>query len=230
MFIVYRAYAGETDKAGPLRPDWFNKFKCWASFWKEFSSCDVAVLWDGECSGDFYDYIKSTGVKVENHSQMGNRNSLLKTYELLKNSQDNIVGAVEDDYLFLPGCLDVLMEGFEIGFPMITLYEHPSRYLNPQEDHSYKKEEIYLGRNNYWRSVESTTGTCFFKKSIFDLLYQKLLHYNINDRMFFRDVLQNNIRLFSPMPGWATHVCIDRGINLMSPFTDWWLFNNSIVL
>mgnify|MGYP001561443072 CR=1 FL=1 len=228
MFIVYRAYAGETDgDLSSLRPNWFSKFNCWESFWNEFCSVDVVVLWDGECSGKFYEHIKMSGVKIFNFGKLGNKGSLEKTYQLLKNSNDKTVCTVEDDFLFVPGCRDVLLEGFRMGFYMMTPYEHMDRYLWPHNDYSFGKEHIYLGTKCYYRSVESTTGTCFFRKLTFDFLYDKLIEFNVNDRAFFRYAFSQGIRLFSPMPGYASHVCVDRGINLMGPFVNWEQLNKS---
>lgn len=230
MTIVYRAYVGETDgNLSILRPSWFSKFKCWKSFWDCFGGkVEIIVLWDGEMTGKFFDYIKSFNPNIVNYGKIGNKGGLFKTYELLKESKNEIVATVEDDYLILPECLDIVKEGFNYGFSMFTPYEHPERTMFPNHDICWGKEEIYLGRNCYFRSVESTTGTCFFKKSMFDKLYDKLVSFNVNDRPFFRDCYKNGIRLYSCMPSYATHVCQDRGINLMGPFIDWEKFNSTI--
>ena len=232
--IIYRAYAGETEgNLSRFRPSWFSKFNCWRSFWDEFgniSDIKISVLWDGECNGTFYDYIKSFGVEIIGFGKIGNKGGLLKTYKLLKETDTQIVATVEDDYLILPECLDTIQEGFSYGFLIYTPYEHQDRYFQPSRDISWGKEEIYKGTKCYHRSVESTTGTCFFKKTTFDKVYDKLVYYNINDRPFFRDCYQNGIRIYSPMPGYATHVCIDNNINLMSPFINWEKFNSTIKL
>lgn len=232
--IIYRAYAGETEgNLSRFRPNWFSKFNCWKSFWAEFgniSDIKISVLWDGECNGGFYDYIKSFGVKIINFGKIGNKEGLLKTYELLKQTDTQIVATHEDDYLVLPGCLNAIQEGFGYGFPIFCTYEHPDRFLIPSTDVSWGKEEIYKGNNCYFRSVESTTGTCFFTKPIFDKVYDKLVQHNVNDRSFFRNCYYNGIRLYSTSPGYSTHVCIDGNSNLMSPFIDWKNFNSTIKL
>ena len=230
--IIYRTYSGETDgNLNRFRPTWFSKFRCWKSFWDEFGKkTDVIVLWDGEPFGELYEYIKSFGPKIFNYGKLGNLKSLLKTYELLKILNTNVIATVEDDFLIFPECLDVLQEGFCMGFPMMSTYEHIDRYDLPSHDVSFGKDEIYKGSRCYFRSVESTTGTCFFRKNIFDSLYNKLITYNVNDREFFRDCYFNGFRLYSSMPGYSTHVCIDNGKNLMSPFIDWEAFSNSIIL
>lgn len=231
MKIVYRAYAGETDgNLNRLRPPWFSKFNCWKSFWNEFGGkAKITVVWDGEPRGQFYDYINSFNPEIFSYPTMGNKQSLLETYKILKQSKDSIKATVEDDFLILPGCHDVIKEGFTFGFKMLTPYEHMDRYFLPSNDESWGREEIYLGRKNYWRSVESTTCTCFFDGGTFDNLYDKLVSYNLNDRPFFRDCLKNKIRLYSPMPASATH-CVEKPVNLMSPFIDWEEFSKSIVL
>lgn len=233
LTIVYRAYAGETDgKLNPVRPPWFDKFKCFKSFINEFGEkSKIIVLWDGEEMGVFYDYLKCHHIEIRCYGKIGNKGTLLKTYDILKEENTDIVCAWEDDYLVRGGCHKVVMEGFKMGCYMLTPYEHMDRYDYPQLDVSYGREYIYIGEQNYWRSVESTTGSCFFRKDIYDsLLYSKLLEHHVNDRSFFREMFSKNIRLFSPMPGYATHLCIDRGINLMSPFVDWQAVNGSIVL
>ncbi|MEK6883644.1 MAG: hypothetical protein AABY22_28710, partial [Nanoarchaeota archaeon] len=164
LTIVYRAYAGETDgKLNRMRPEWFSKFKCWKSFWDVFGKkTNVIVLWDGEMEGKFFDYIKSFSPIIVNYGKIGNQGGLFQTYELLRESKSDIVATCEDDYYILPECLDIILEGFDYGFPMFTPYEHPDRFILPNQDVSWSKEEIYKGRNCYFRSVESTTGTCFF--------------------------------------------------------------------
>lgn len=233
LTIVYRAYAGETDgKLNPVRTEWFSKFKCFKSFINEFGGkSKIIVLWDGEPEGDFYNYIKNSNVEIQNYGKLGNKDSLLKTYDILKQESCDMVGAMEDDYLFRKDCQEVIEEGYKMGFPLIAPYDCRERYLAPKEDHSFGQEYIFMGKKNYWRSCESTTGSCFFNKTLYDhILFDKLKLYNVNDRSFFRDILKSGTRLFSTMPGFSTHVCVDRGVNLMSPFVDWRAVNNSIVL
>ena len=234
LTIVYRAYAGETDgKLNPVRPQWFNKFKCYKSFYDEFGGkSKIIVLWDGEPEGDFYDYIKNSNVEIRNYGKLGNKDSLLKTYDILKQEEScDMVGTIEDDYLFRKDCQEVIKEGYKMGFSLIAPYECRERYIAPEKDHSFGREYIFMGEKNYWRSVESNTGSCFFNKTLYDnVLFDKLKLHNVNDRPFFREILKDGIRLFSPMPGYSTHICIDRGVNLMSPFVDWEAVNSSIQL
>lgn len=126
LSVVYRAYIGETDgKLNSVRPPWFDKFKCWRSFYNEFGGkSKIIVIWDGEPEGSFYEYIKSFDVEISNYGKMGNKGTLIKTYEILKQEIADVLCTWEDDYLVRSGCYEAIEEGFLLGFKLITPYEH----------------------------------------------------------------------------------------------------------
>jgi hypothetical protein len=136
---------------------------------------------------------------------------------------NDIVLILEDDYLFLSGGLQLWIKACGSIDGFVSPFDHPDRYYR-NDDSFFHKTQISLHNGIHFRTVESTTGVVggryqFFKKSAF---IRKLPRFHVwffwperllgrelpsIDRVFYRRIyLLLKIRLYSPIPGFATHL------------------------
>jgi hypothetical protein len=172
----------------------------------------------------------SEGFDVNDHlgkwPKFGGMGNLCRVHEYIlskKHEDDDVILILEDDYLFRAGgfgdwvssCLN--LNGF------VSPFDHPDRYIR-NDDFFFHKLEIRFSGNSHFRTIESNTSVVggryiFFKKSAFlrkiprlhlwffwpgRLLGRELPSI---DRVFYRRaLLWLKIKLFSPIPGFATHL------------------------
>jgi hypothetical protein len=144
---------------------------------------------------------------------------------------DEGVYLLEDDYLHLPKCREVLMEGLQIG-NYATLYDCVDKYIpasqggNPLiDDSGGEVTRVVLTKSSHFKLANSTTCTFAttprqlkedwetWKKWCFATPEQK----HPNDFQCFLDLREQGRALVSPLPGLSTH-CEPY---LLSPLTDW---------
>jgi len=223
--IIYRACNSEwnsTDRAG--RPPYFckkNNFNTLINFvFKEILSlgktCELHVLFDGENS-EFLDYISSFNFVILHRINVKNNSvSLNETYKIADQINSSNFYFVEDDYLHRQGAGRILCEGLD-KFGLITLYDHMDRYTR-NDDITKGKDEIQLTHSSHWRTSESTTCTWAASKEIYEKVNHRAKNLLLYDREFFRqNYLQNQIRLWVPIPGYSSHVHDPY----QSPLVDW---------
>ena len=226
LTVIYRACGSEMKQIKPERPSWFNKLNCWINFYHTFKDKDTEIrfVYDGDESF-LSDLVleKYKDVKFHTLMEKDNKGSLLFCYQLASNLDSDAFYFVEDDYLHAPDAARILKEGV-FNLDLVTLYDHPDRYIAPTTDISFGHETILAGEYCHWRTAESTTCTVAMKKSFFEYIKNDLIHYcksgvnAPNDREFYRFIYkEKKRRLWTPMPGRSTH-CIS---NLLSPYQAW---------
>ena len=233
MVILYRAsnYELDSNTFKSNRPSWFSKQKCFKSIMDAFHSSnrqadqyEMHAIIDGP-RGELSEYIES--FKHANARQInanGNAACLSQVYDIYLNEFcGRDVYFVEDDYLHLPYSLSMLQDGIE-RFKLVTGYDHTDRYTRT-DDATFQQESIALGSTCHWRTAESTTCTWATKGGEWGKkMVQIAKQYLLEDRAFFRHLINSEIRLYTPMPGCTTHMNAFQ----LSPFTDWQAFNNSL--
>lgn len=233
MVILYRAsnYELEPCSFKSNRPAWFSKKKCFKSILNAFDAAfqlgsqhELHVVLDGP-PGELSDYIESfKHANVRQISANGNAACLSQVYDIYLNEfSGRDVYFVEDDYLHLPHSLDMIQDGIE-RFSLVTGYDHTDRYMRI-DDATFQQESIALGSICHWRTAESTTCTWATKGGEWGTRMVNIAkQYLLEDRAFFRYLINSEIRLYTPMPGCTTHMNAFQ----LSPFTDWQAFNNSL--
>jgi hypothetical protein len=126
--------------------------------------------------------------------------------------------------LHRPNSNSILEEGLN-KFGLITLYDHLDRYT-VSDDITKNCESIALTNSCYWRTAESTTCTWACKRETWEEIKDDAKKFNLNDRGFFRHLIQKNIRLWSPIKAYSTH-CMSH---LLSPLIDWKKVNNEYII
>jgi hypothetical protein len=210
------------------RPYWFSKINCFESLYQNFVIKDeykIYCIQDGE--DDELTYLIKSKDKIERFINI-NYKSNAASLDFCLNYADNIKEGdyyfVEDDFLHRPNSNSILEEGLN-KFGLITLYDHLDRYT-VSDDITKNCESIALTNSCYWRTAESTTCTWACKRETWEEIKDDAKKFNLNDRGFFRHLIQKNIRLWSPIKAYSTH-CMSH---LLSPLIDWKKVNNEYII
>ncbi len=224
--IIYRGCGKETgsDPYRLSRPSWFSKCMCYKSVWdmtdSDPSSFSMHVIYDGERS-PLLDYIESMRVsdgaiyKMSCSSGDDKYYSIKFAYEEADKLTGDWIYFVEDDYLHAPDAARVMLEGAN-KFELLSLYDHLDRYTR-SDDRTIGKESVDLTHSCHWRTAESTCHTWACSRKLWNEIKHIAKSHGPNDRSFFYELINNNVRLWTPIPARSTH-CM-RGY--MSPMVDW---------
>lgn len=168
--IAYRIYPG-ISKTPAVFPD--NKFKlselCISSLSDSLKSIDYkiwAIL--DNCPSEYKDLFNKyfTNIEFIETNAIGNALTFKKQLEMLleQNFSENVYFA-EDDYFYLPNCMQQLLDFIESEHKpdFVTPYDHLDYYT--LDFHKHKKEIINY--NGYsWRTENTTCMTFLTKKEI----------------------------------------------------------------
>ena len=226
--IIYKTCEKELNKSEfkDERPEWYDKKKCFSSFYKSLSKCsqdiDVHVVFDGNIDGDFATFIKShEGINFISVDIKSMYKANQYCYQLAEGLDFDYCYFLEDDYLHREDAISVLVDGLQHfdDKHVLSLYDHPDRYTR-DDDLTKDKESVFALPSGHWRTGESTTHTfALSKKTLMDNkdIFNTEAFYT-NDRDLFRALYtQRGIRLVTPLPGRSTH----GNKYFLSPYTNW---------
>jgi hypothetical protein len=182
----------------------------------------------------------------------GNLIEVLNFISTKNHKDDDIILILEDDYLFQKNGLRNWINSCKVIDGFVSPFDHPDRYYR-NDDLFFRKTDLLVFCNWHFRNVESTTSVVggkykYFKKTAYlrkiprfhiwffwpGRLLGKELHSI--DRVFYRRAyFFLRVKLFSPIPGFATHLSrfikpeksnvIKKGASLpdtqLSPAVDW---------
>lgn len=154
---------------------------------------------------------------------MGNLSKVSEYISSKNHNDDDIVLLLEDDYLFRNGGFKKWVQACHEIDGFVSPFDHPDRYYR-KDDQFWKKAEIILACNMHFRTSESTTSvvggkSLYFRKTA---VLRKIPRFHVwffwpervfgkelpsIDRVFYRRAyFWLRIRLYSPIPGLATHL------------------------
>lgn len=233
--IIYRCCDAELNvvEFKGVRPSWFNKLKCFRSYWDEYEKhkkdYDFLVVHDGDKKG-FYEYITGKTNNIVKINYKSNNRSLYETFDIAEQGftgkNYKCVHFIEDDFLSRAGFLQTVQRGAE-HFGLVTGFDHLDRYKR-SDDASFGKEYIAFlkSTNCHWRTAESTTCTWSCSKDVWNIIQPVARKHGLEDREFFRELINQKIRLWTPIPGYSTTL----DVNTFSPGIDWKQVNDLITL
>jgi hypothetical protein len=206
MKIIYRI----SDNGYPKeKPEYINNENCLNNALRVFKDEDWLIIADGY-SGKLPD-VEIMEVSVGHGAGTFN----LALDQALTYDDDEIVYFLEDDYLHLPDAQKIIKEGFELGYPFVTVYDHPSLYRDSEET------RIFITKSCHWKLAPSTTMT--FAAEVGSLKkYELPMRINTarkhpKDKAMFQAMSTNGPVLVTSIPGYATH----GETAYLSPLTDW---------
>ena len=222
--IIYRISDNRYDKE---KPDYINNENCLRNATKTFKNSNFKVIADNISleTESMINSIYGCNLTVDKFS-VGNGAgtfNLALDYALTL-PDDSIVYFLENDYLHRPESEKILEESFVLGIPYVTLYDHPDKYYTIKDNMMYRSGEstcVFLTESCHWKFTNSTTMT--FATKVVDLKqdistfrkYTSTTHPF--DYEMWTELVNNNRRIISPLPGYSTH-----GESLyLSPLYDW---------
>jgi hypothetical protein len=214
-----------------IKPSYINNENCLANFTNIFEQyIDYIHIIADNISETTYEmitkYIPTSNISMVNIGH-GAGTFNLALNQSLSYDDDEIIYFVENDYLHKPGSLDILLEGFTIGFPYVTLYDHPDKYMdpiiggNPLCTGRAENTRVYLSQSCHWKITNSTTMTFAAKvatlKKDLPVLKKWTSGTHPDDYQLFLELLSKNQFVISSIPGYATH----GETKWLSPLTKW---------
>ena len=226
MRVIYRISDAGYSK---VKPDYITNEACLANAVKVFDDCEWSIIADN-VSKETSDMIEK--YKSKDHILYVNEGNGAATFnialdEALKMDDNDTVYFLENDYLHKPDSRVIIEEGFELGAKFVSLYDHPDKYLSPEQGgNPYCKggaedTRVYLTDSVHWKITNSTTMTFAAEvktlKENESILRNHTSGTHPNDFQMFLELRENNKLLVTPIPGYATH----GETAWLSPLTDW---------
>lgn len=214
------------------KPTYINNENCLKNFTSVFSNhvSKLYIIADNVC----YDtlnmikkYTEEKNIDIVSIGHGAGTFNLALNKALCFDDKD-IVYFVENDYLHKPNSDQILLEGFELSFPFVCLYDHPDKYIcssmggNPLCYGGAENTRVYLTKNCHWKITNSTTMTFAakvesLKKNEHILRKWTNINHYPDDFKMFLELREQKQYLVSPIPGFSTH----GEVEWLSPLTDW---------
>ena len=226
MKIIYRISDAGYNK---VKPDYIDNEKCLANAVKVFEDADWSIIADNisEETNNMIQKYKSRDhinyVSVGHGAGTFN----LALDEALTYDNNEIVYFIENDYLHKPNSQKILEEGFTLGASFVALYDHPDKYLSPENGgNPYCKggaedTRVYLTDSCHWKITNSTTMTFASKVSTLkkneSILRKWTSSTHPDDFQMFLELRKNNELLITSLPGYSTH----GETKWLTPLNDW---------
>jgi len=226
MRVIYRISDSGYNK---VKPDYINNENCLANATKEFDDSIWSVIADNvsvDTNNIIQRYVTRDCIL---YTEKGNGAATfnLALDEALTYDDDEIVYFIENDYLHKPGSQKIIQEAFELGASFVSLYDHPDKYIGPEQGgNPYCKggaedTRVYKTDSVHWKITNSTTMTFAAKvstlKSNEAILRKHTSGTHPNDFQMFLELREANKLLITPIPGYSTH----GETAWLSPFTNW---------
>jgi glycosyltransferase involved in cell wall biosynthesis len=226
MKIIYRISDAGYNK---VKPDYITNENCLENFVNVFSNDNLYIIADN-CSKDTLQmitkYIHPNSIETVSVGHGAGTFNLALDYALTL-PDNEIVYFVENDYLHKPGADKIILEGFNLGASFVSPYDHPDKYMipenggNPYCEGGAEDTRVYLTDSCHWKITNSTTMTFASKvstlKRIESILKKHTVGTHPNDFHMFLELRENNELLITPIPGYSTH----GETAWLSPLTDW---------
>lgn len=226
MRIIYRISDAGYNK---VKPDYINNEACLANAVNVFDDCEWSIIADNvsEETNDMIQKYKSRDHILYVDKGNGAATFNIALDEALKMNDNDTVYFLENDYLHKPDSRVIIEEGLSLGSKFVSLYDHPDKYLSPEQGgNPYCKggaedTRVYLTDSVHWKITNSTTMTFAAQVSTLRKNEKILRHHTSgthpNDFQMFLELRYAKELLVTPIPGYATH----GETAWLSPLTDW---------
>ena len=226
MKIIYRISDAGYSK---VKPEYVNNESCLKNFVSIFGNQNLHVIADN-CSEDtlkmITKYVHPNSIETVSVGHgAGTFNLALDM--ALGFDDETIVYFVENDYLHKPGSDKVLVEGMQLGYGYVSLYDHPDKYINKQNGGNPFIEDggevtrVMLTNSAHWKLTNSTTMT--FASTVGTLREDESILREFTKGSYPRDfemflaLRENQKGLLTPIPGYSTH----GETAWLTPLIDW---------
>jgi hypothetical protein len=156
MRIIYRISDAGYNK---VKPDYINNENCLANALKAFKEANWSIIADNvsiETNDMIQKHISRDHIfYVEKGNGAATFNLALD--EALTYDDDEIVYFIENDYVHKPESQKILEEGFKLGASFVALYDHPDKYITPEDGGNpycqggAEDTRVYLTDSCHWK-------------------------------------------------------------------------------
>jgi hypothetical protein len=226
MKIIYRISDSGYNK---IKPDYINNEACLLNALDMFSTeqHDWLVIADN-VSKETKQMIEKYVINIKYVSVGHGAGTFNLALDVaLEYEDDEIVYFIENDYLHKLNSPKIIEEGLKLRAAFVSLYDHPDKYLSPENggnpycEGGAEDTRVYLTESTHWKITNSTTMTFAAKVSTLKeneaILRKHTSGKHPNDFPMFLELRKNNKLLITPLPGYATH----GETAWLSPLTDW---------
>ena len=228
MKIIYRISDAGYNK---VKPSYINNENCLKNALQVFptSEYDWSIIADNvseETNDMIQKYISRDHILYASVGH-GAGTFNLALDEALQSPDDEVIYFIENDYLHKPNSGNIFEEGFDLGASFISLYDHPDKYMGPDQggnpycEGGAEDTRVYLTNSCHWKITNSTTMTFAAKVSTLKQTESILRKWtngtHPNDFSMFLELREQNELLITPMPGYSTH----GETAWLSPLTNW---------
>lgn len=151
----------------------------------------------------------------------GNGHTMKRVYEQVEQKAVDLWYHVEDDYLHMPEAIEDMIDSVMQFEPMVNKLVA----INPHDDIWRYTKQVYpsyllLGPHRHYRTVKHTTYTCLGSAALYKKyknIFQDLVNLTIKnegwveDRSINKIWEQEDVVLFSPIPGLGFHIMDESG-------------------
>ena len=214
MKIIYRISDSGYNK---VKPNYINNENCLANAVKIFKNADWSIIADN-ISDETNNMIQKYKSRDHIHyTSIGHGAGTfnLALDEALGYKDDEIIYFIENDYLHKPNSQAIIEEGFSLGASFVSLYDHPDKYITPENggnpycNGGAEDTRVYLTKSCHWKITNSTTMTFAAKVSTLKKVEKTLRDYTTGtypqDFRMFLDLRNKGELLITPIPGYSTH-------------------------
>lgn len=153
-------------------------------------------------------------------SEMGINGTAVEQFTRAEMDDDELILFQECDYFYREGIGKDMEDGIkELG--LVSPYDHRNFYID-KAIHS-DTVELQLINDVHWRSTERNTMTFGVRGDVFREHAHLFKHYGYLDDQIWYDLWMFGIKMFVPIPSFATHCVTDY----LAPSVDWSYLWNS---
>jgi len=162
--------------------------------------------------------------KQKTQETFSNLASLLQCFEIGKETGEDLIFFVEDDYLHLETMLEEMISTYERVSSQVgkDIFMCPADY--PYLYMSNEKTNILIGDKRHWRTINKTLCTFLTSKKLLDLYWQNFLK-NCEDRhdpfeKYINEIYKNEFCI-SPLRSLSVHLTNINSSYGLSPFINY---------
>jgi hypothetical protein len=211
MKIIYRISDSGYNK---VKPPYINNENCLKNFVHVFGNQNLEVIADN-CSKDTLQMITKYvhPFRIKNVSVGHGAGTFNLALDMaLEYDDETIIYFVENDYLHKPNSDKILIEGLQIGYNYVSLYDHPDKYMNganPFVEDGGEVTRVILSKSCHWKITNSTTMTFAAQVKTLKEDESILRKYTTGtypkDFEMFLALREKQRGLITPIPGYSTH-------------------------
>lgn len=226
MRIIYRISDSGYNK---VKPEYINNENCLANATKVFDNSIWSVIADNVSlnTNDMIQKYVTRNCILYTEKGNGAATFNLALDEALTYDDEEIIYFIENDYLHKPESEKIIKEGFELGASFVSLYDHPDKYITPENGGNpycqggAEDTRVYLTDSCHWKITNSTTMTFAAKVKTLKEVEPTLRAYTTGtypqDFKMFLDLRKQGHLLVTPLPGYSTH----GETAWLTPLTKW---------